>query len=371
MPEPIEYVAILRCQTWNVWPEKTVIEERSFRIEHGSDPPIPARLFILSYLNRTKPECYVDETTNMGPLVWDGTVRSLYLVRDTIIKAPEDKVEVAFEHRNARRGEVDIGINFKFAGELPASLLEAVRSTASAIMSLLNLRLQDYLTPTAPLQLRRVLNGVGSFESGVLIAVHNRRALIKDDILPNLVGIANALVGAQGGAKLRVALELYAAHFIERQARVRFLLLVMAMESLAKPTRKHDVAINLLHRWQRELEHEMQMHDRCSQEFASLEALARELNFREEDSIRSQVRKLVGLTGASRVELDELERRALRVYDKRSALVHDGHLPTDELTGLETEARDLLERVLMSAVECQPNESLSASNRRCLAHCCS
>lgn len=132
------------------------------------------------------------------------------------------------------------------------------------------------------------------------------------------------------------------------------------MESLAKPTRKHDVAINLLDRWQRELEHAMQTHDRSSQEFASLEALSRELSFREEDSIRSQVRKLFrGVTGASRVESDELERRALRVYDKRSTLVHDGHLPTDELTKLETEARELLERVLMSAVERNPNESLS------------
>jgi hypothetical protein len=134
----------------------------------------------------------------------------------------------------------------------------------------------------------------------------------------------------------------------------------MAMESLAKPTRKHDVTINLLDRWQRELEHEMQMHDRSSQEFVSLEALSRELSFREEDSIRTQVRKLFrGLTGARRVESDALERRALRVYDKRSTLVHDGQLPTDELTRLETEARELLERLLMSAVERTPNESLS------------
>lgn len=362
MPEPIEYVAVLRCQTWNVWPEKAVIEDRTFRIEHGSDPPIPARLTIVSYLNRTNPESYLNETTNIGPLLWDGTVRGLYLVRDTILKAPEDEIEVALEYRNARKGEVDIGINFKFSGQLPPSLLEALRSTASAIMSLVNLRLQDYLTPTAPLQLRRVLNGASSFESGVLIAVRNRKALTRDDISPNVVGIANALVGAQGGEKLRVALELYAAHFIERQARVRFLLLVMAMESLAKPTRKHDVAINLLDRWQRELEHEMQTHDRSSQEFVSLEALSRELSFREEDSIRTQVRKLFrGLTGASRAESDELERRALHVYDKRSALVHDGHLPTDELTRLETEARELVERVLMSAVQHNSNESPSPS----------
>ena len=36
----------------------------------------------------------------------------------------------------------------------------------------------------------------------------------------------------------------------------------------------------------------MKSRDSSSQEFASLEALSRELNFREEDSIRSQIRKL-------------------------------------------------------------------------------
>lgn len=349
MSDTSEYVAILRCQTWNVWPEKTVIEHHPFQIEYGGQPPVPARLAILSYLNRTKPESYRQEATTLGPLVWDGAVPGLHLVRDTILKAPEDEVEVAWQHRNSQRGEVDICINFKFTGEIPHSLFEAIRTTASAIMSLINLRLKDYLTSSVPLQLRKVINGGGSMESPVLLAVHSRTVLTKDTLDLTLSGIAKALASPQYGEKLRVALELYAAHFTERQVRVRFLLLVMAMESLAVATSKHQVAISLLERWHKELKAEMANHSPSSEEFKSLDTLSRELSFRAEDSIRSQVRKMFRGTNDTRTpESDELERRALQVYDKRSTLVHDGYLPTDELSILEREARELLEKLFMS-----------------------
>lgn len=361
MSDTSEYVAILRCQTWNVWPEKTVIEHRPFQIEYGGQSSIPARLAILSYLNRTKPESYRQEATTLGPLVWDGAVPGFHLVRETILKAPEDEVEVAWQHRNSQRGEVDLCINFKFTGEIPISLLEAVRTTASAIMSLINLRLKDYLTPSVPLQLRKVVNGGGSMESTVLLAVHSRSVLTKDTLDLTLSGIAQALAPPQGSEKLRVALELYAAHFTERQVRVRFLLLVMAMESLAETTRKHQAAISLLERWHNELKAEMTNHGQSSEEFKSLEALSRELSFRAEDSIRSQVRKLFrGPNGTTTPESDELERRALHVYDKRSTLVHDGYLSTDEISILEREARELLEKLFISLTAQDGNELLAS-----------
>ena len=292
MPEASEYVAILRCQTWNVWPEKTTIEHRPFQIAYGDQPPVPARLAILSYLNRTKPEIYQQESTTLGPLVWDGAVPGFHLVHDTILKAPEDVVEVAWQYRNSQRGEIDICINFKFPGEVPPPLLEAVRTTASAIMSLINLRLKDYLTPSVPLQLRKVVNDSGSIESAVLLAVRSRSVLNNESLEHTLSEIANSLATQQNGEKLRVALELYAAHFNERQVRVRFLLLVMAIETLVEATSKHHVTINLLERWHKELNAEMANHSPSSEEFKSLEALSRELTFRADDSIRSQVRKL-------------------------------------------------------------------------------
>lgn len=352
MPESDEYVAILRCQTWNVWPEKVGIEHRTLQIEYAEATSIAARLLLISYVNRTEPARYLNEETGLGPLIWDGVTRGLHRVRDTVLKAPEDEVEVAWQHRNAQRGEVDICLNFRFEGEVPPDVLEALRATAFADMSLLNLEVQDYLTPAAPVQLRKVLPASGGqMASGVLLNVQNRLTLNKETLEHVLPRISVALSSSEYGGKFRVALELYAAHFNEQQARVRFLLLVIAIESLASSTQKHEVAVTLLEDWQRELNDEMLRHDPSTEKFKSLEALSRELSFRAEDSIRSQVRKLFArLDGADKNESEQLQRRALRVYDKRSILVHDGYLPDGELSGLEREARELLEKVLISAV---------------------
>lgn len=220
-------------------------------------------------------------------------------------------------------------------------------------MSLINLHFGDHLTPSAPFQLRKLLpGGGGQLESSILVAVRARKTLAQETLAPTISSIAHLLLGSTYGEKLRIALELYAGHFTEQQVRVRFLLLVMAMESLAKRTLKHQIAIDLLDRWHREVSAKMQELDSASEEFLSLEALSRELAFRREDSIRAQVRKLfTSLPGVDPATANELQRRALRVYDKRSALVHDGHLPTEELSTMETEARQLLERVFASAIE--------------------
>jgi hypothetical protein len=49
------------------------------------------------------------------------------------------------------------------------------------------------------------------------------------------------------------------------------------------------------------------------------------------------------------------------VYDKRSTLVHDGYLPTDELSTLEREARELLEMLFLS-VTAQHGSGILASH---------
>jgi hypothetical protein len=119
---------------------------------------------------------------------------------------PKDEVESAFHYRNVQRGEVDICINFRFDGELPPPLIEALRATAYAIMSLLNLQLGDYLTPAAPFQLRKVLpGGGGQLESATLLAVHTRRTLEKETLGQSISSIANVLLDSVYGEKLRVA----------------------------------------------------------------------------------------------------------------------------------------------------------------------
>ena len=192
------------------------------------------------------------------------------------------------------------------------------------------------------------LGGGGELQSAITVAVESRQTIEKETLDETIPRIANVLLDSVYGEKLRVALELYAAHFTEQQVRVRFLLLVIAMESLAKSTTQHQVALDLLHRWRQELDAEKDKFDPSSEESQSLEALSRELLVRSEDSIRSQIRKLfASLPGVDAAEATNLQ----RVYDKRSTLVHDGHLPNEELFTLEGEARELLEKLFASAIE--------------------
>lgn len=353
MSKNSEHLAILRCQTWNVWPERTGVEYQSIFIDFNAEEPLRARLIVVSYDQRTLAERYEDEETKLGPLVWNGDIYGLHKVRNTVLKAPEDTVEITMQHRHTRRGEVDIFINFMFEDELPPSLIESLRATALSVLALVNLKLNDYLVPTAPFQIRKVLSeGQGQLESGVLLTVRNRSVLSSDILKPTLSAIANVLVKSKYGVKLRTALELYAAHFTEQQVRVRFLLLVIALESLAKPTMKHDTAIDLLACWQKEIESKMSDYIEDSEEYKSLESLSRELSFRSEDSLRSQIRKLfINLPGFTEEQTNNIQRRALRVYDKRSVLVHEGELPDDELNKLEDEARELLVKLFSVAID--------------------
>jgi hypothetical protein len=110
-----EYRAFLRCQTWNVWPERTIVD-RPLNIVVRPSEVLRASLAVISYLPRSAPEQYLREETKVGPLVWDGEVRGLHHLRESILKAPEDEIAVELQYRNTWRGEVDIGIGFRPAG---------------------------------------------------------------------------------------------------------------------------------------------------------------------------------------------------------------------------------------------------------------
>jgi len=345
-----EHVAILRCQTWNVWPEMTSIKGPKFSIQHDEEC-LPARLAILSYPNRKPVEAYKDKDTKLGPLVWTGAVPGLYVVRDAILKDPAEVIQLTIPFRHGHQGEIDLCLHFRSGDELSPAIVDVVRSTLSSVAALINLRLHDYLTPTAPLQIRKVTTEGGQIGSELQVSVLERKTLSTANIEACFSGIGNALSGQATSAKLTVALELYAAHFVERQVRVRFLLLVMAMESLAKGTSKHDVAVALLKKWEQELKSEIGKFEKEGEAYLSLDALFREMQFRATDSIRSQVRKLFReLPGLSEDESRDYQKRALRVYDARSVLVHDGFLPAADLLFCENESRVLVERLLLALI---------------------
>jgi hypothetical protein len=351
MDEHFEFVGSLRCRTWHTWPAPEAFQPRNIFFYDGS-VRLRARLAVLSYVSRVSPELYPDDEADRGPLLWDGKTPNLHRVRDVVLKTPSDVIPLEIKFRRPYRGEVDICIQFRLDAELTPGVVEVVRAVAFSTMALLNLQLNEHLVPTAPFQVARILsNGERQMDSTVHFAGAERAVLHGNEVLPVLDQFGKLLVDERYGNRMLVALELYAAHFAESQARVRFLLLVIAMEAVAVPTPKHQAALSLLEKWQDELQQQLKDNLPGSDAYESLIALEREMLHRKVDSIRSQVRNLFRDLGSSAEETKAIQKRALMVYDKRSKLVHDGTLPSDELSKLESEARLLLEMVFKKTID--------------------
>lgn len=148
--------------------------------------------------------------------------------------------------------------------------------------------------------------------------------------------------------KLRVALELYQAHFSEASMNSRFLTLVMCLEALATGTKRPMPIIDLLQRWQDEIEKSKPSFAGDTECLAALESLARELDFRRENSIRSQIRTLVlsTLQGVGDPDAEAVAKTTLDVYDKRSTLVHEGRLENAALNEAFKNAQQIVRRIL-------------------------
>lgn len=151
-----------------------------------------------------------------------------------------------------------------------------------------------------------------------------------------------------GHKKLGIALELYSAFFSEATPNARFLTLVMVLESLAESEKRPKAVIDTLENFGYQIEEIEKNYSDDSIEKVSFESLKRELVFRKEDSIRKQIRSLVFNTLSINGDSDALEmsKQALKVYDKRSTLVHEGSIPSDELGNVSADARNIVERVL-------------------------
>ncbi|CAA0127430.1 Uncharacterised protein [Mycolicibacterium vanbaalenii] len=358
----MDWEGILRCQTWNVWPAGFSGALAPIDVEYGAESPVRVTPVVDSYQPRNRPEQYASDEEVEGPPLWDGELPGLHRVWDAYLKAPEDSVPLTMRTREPYRGELEIWLKFEFdADELPATLFEALRSTAYEILALLNLRLAEFLVPQLPFQTRRLATGEDRAELTLehRIAVFERHSYTKESLPEPFLDLAHFLTDPRFGDKFRVSLELYAAHFAEQQVRVRFILLVIAMEALAEGDTKHQVALDLLSRWRQELNAEKAKHEATSDEFYSLDALSRELDFRGRESIGNQIRKLfVDLPGFSEESRKKLQRMATEVYTKRSTLVHDGYLPAAELPALEVKTRNLLKVLYRAAVmEARPEAS--------------
>jgi hypothetical protein len=148
--------------------------------------------------------------------------------------------------------------------------------------------------------------------------------------------------------KLRVALKLYGAYFTEASATARFLTLIMALEALATPVKRPPRTVEMINRWAAEVDSQLSQLDRDSEDAAALEALRQEVLFRRESSIRSQIRQLISSTLQNENDVKIQTRLAMRLYDLRSSLVHDGTIDPQLLATSTSDAKSLVLRVLRS-----------------------
>ncbi|MCV7221880.1 HEPN domain-containing protein [Mycolicibacterium elephantis] len=345
--------AILRCQTWHSWPENLSAELAGVPINYGADSPLTVNVVLSAYVPRSDPSKFVPEQTDRGPELPDDRLRDLYQVGEFFLKTPTEQVPLlTAPPRHARRGELDIILDFEFEGVLRAELKGALQDTAFQIMGLLNLRFRDFLIPALPFQIRQLGDGDTATATFVRsIWIQDRQDLDAHELAHSLHDIVRFLIDPSKGEKYRTALELYAAHFNERQARVRFLLLIITMEALAEASPKEQVALNLVSQWNDQLKSEMAKYDKGSDDHKALNSLSGQVNRLKDNSIGAQIADLfANLADASEDERKSLQRRAKDVYNARSTLVHDGYLPPVQLRDLETEARKLVEMLLGNAI---------------------
>jgi hypothetical protein len=148
--------------------------------------------------------------------------------------------------------------------------------------------------------------------------------------------------------RLKTALDLYAAYWYEASANGRFLTLVMALEAMTTPSRKHKIVLDLLEKWGNEVVTMKSTVTAGSDEEEALEAIKREITFRQDSSIRSRVRQLVlnTLYSSGESTAQYAAKRALSAYDVRSELIHKGSVDIDRMGQATVDAREVLEAVL-------------------------
>jgi hypothetical protein len=150
--------------------------------------------------------------------------------------------------------------------------------------------------------------------------------------------------------KLQVALELYGAHFTEFTSNARFLTLVMALEALASGVRRTQLVLDLLDKWEIELKELLENVEPNSDDASSLEALRRELLFRRDDSIRRRIQSLVlkTLLDHGDEDAEKVAKKAVKMYDLRSKLLHEGWVEPQKLSKATSDTEHIVKRILLA-----------------------
>lgn len=148
--------------------------------------------------------------------------------------------------------------------------------------------------------------------------------------------------------KLQLAFDLFSAYWYEYSNKARLVTLILVLESLMAHPLRHEVVVQLLEKWEPEVERLKNDFPSDSAEYVALKSLENELLFKKEDSLRSQVRSLVfhSLEFLGHDKPQELAKQAVWVYDQRSELLHTGFLDEPSLNKAISEAKYIVEMVL-------------------------
>ena len=149
-------------------------------------------------------------------------------------------------------------------------------------------------------------------------------------------------------AKLAIALELYRTFFSEPLAHGKLIVLMTVLEVLAERRKRPPVVQDLLRQFVDRAEQMAAALATGSEEATALESLRRELDFRKEDSIRSSIGRLVRDTLSDDPDVVALSQTAVRAYDARSTLVHDGVLPDADVTRALDSVWPIAKRLLVA-----------------------
>lgn len=156
--------------------------------------------------------------------------------------------------------------------------------------------------------------------------------------------------------RFRIALELWANYHREFSRTSKFLTLVMALEVLTEPKPKHSVAQELIDRWAEMLDERMAVfnkdREKYREECHALESLRREILFRRDQAIRSRVREMVMAELASVPEerRHHLAMLAVKAYDLRGSLVHEGRLSVADLSKGHEAAHEVIQELFTNGL---------------------
>jgi len=99
-----------------------------------------------------------------------------YWAGQLFIKAPEDTVDVAIEHKHPYEGEIDVQLHIATPKEYSIDKLRDVVQTISfSVLSYFNVSAGELLIPVAPIQIRELGESNSTFQNSVTIRVKERR----------------------------------------------------------------------------------------------------------------------------------------------------------------------------------------------------